>query len=749
MNTILLLLLSPVAVPVAPVLPQDVDAAAATPSQPMQHGPQFVGPTVAALGGGSVSVIFTNLAASTTSDVPGLPGAKFTGATVSTAFDRPWVSSNGLHWIISADTGLATTEDEVVLVDGTVVEREGLVPPFAPAELFGLFDERFGINDSGEYAFFNNMALTTPNDDFVVKVSPGPIYTVIAQESLSIPALPASTFDDDLEGVVLLNNGSVALAADLIDGGGVTTTTDEILVLGSTLVAQEGLTIPTGQAGGGMAAWDNFSFEDQWFDNAGNILIFGDTLAATTDDNVVVYNGAVVLQENQIIPGSGFANPIDGSGIVEVGMDHGGNWYARGNNDVTEQDWVVRNGALIATEQTNVLASPGRYRVLTAALDGAQEVPPVPTTGTGTATVTVDTLLNTLTYTITFTGLTSAETDAHIHGFAPVGVPAGVLFPLPLGTPKNGVLAYLEADEASILAGLTYVNIHSVGFPGGEIRGQLTEVAERWDDRDFADCFFLHVGDSQGNWVVGGVTNGNSARNGVLVLNGTTELAREGDPIDVDGNGLFDDDAFFNTFGNDDGFLRDDGTFVFVATIRNAAGTQTGQGVFEIETAKGAFGFCFGDNLDPNVTTDCPCSNFGAAGRGCASSFNASGASLTATGSAALDTLTLQVDGVNASGNVIFMRGDADNVTGAVFGDGVRCVDGVLRRRTKAIFAPNVSSFPLPTDTVTLSNGWGVGNDTPPGSGITAYYMAYYRNAAAAFCPPETFNGTNGFVVTW
>ena len=159
--------------------------------------------------------------------------------------------------------------------------------------------------------------------------------------------------------------------------------------------------------------------------------------------------------------------------------------------------------------------------------------------------------------------------------------------------------------------------------------------------------------------------------------------------------------------------------------------------------------FCFGDNLDPNVTTDCPCSNFGAPGRGCASSFNPSGAGLVATGSVPSDTAVLNVDGVNNTGSVIFMRGDVNNVVGAVFGDGVRCVDGILRRRNKPIFAPGQASFPAPGETVTLSNGWGAGNDTPPGSGITAYYMAYYRNAAGAFCPPETFNGTNAWAITW
>jgi hypothetical protein len=159
--------------------------------------------------------------------------------------------------------------------------------------------------------------------------------------------------------------------------------------------------------------------------------------------------------------------------------------------------------------------------------------------------------------------------------------------------------------------------------------------------------------------------------------------------------------------------------------------------------------FCAGDNLDPNVTTDCPCSNFGAPGRGCASSFNANGAGLVTSGSVPADTVVLNVSGVNNTGNVIFMRGSVNNVVGVVFGDGVRCVDGTLIRRTKPIFAPGVATFPSPTDTVTLSNGWGGANLTPPGSGITAYYMAYYRNAAAAFCPPETFNGTNAYVITW
>nr|MBA3468314.1 CHRD domain-containing protein [Herpetosiphonaceae bacterium] len=127
-----------------------------------------------------------------------------------------------------------------------------------------------------------------------------------------------------------------------------------------------------------------------------------------------------------------------------------------------------------ATEVTPTATTPPAscltYQV---AIDGAQEVPPSGSTATGSAAITIDTAANTLSYNITFSGLSSSELSAHIHGFAPPGANAGVLHTLPAGSPKIGVYNYNQADEANILAGLTYINIHSTNFPGGEIRGQI------------------------------------------------------------------------------------------------------------------------------------------------------------------------------------------------------------------------------------------------------------------------------------
>jgi Cu/Zn superoxide dismutase len=106
-------------------------------------------------------------------------------------------------------------------------------------------------------------------------------------------------------------------------------------------------------------------------------------------------------------------------------------------------------------------------------MDGTKEVPPVPSAASGVGLISLDTATNELGFDIRRTAVTTAETAAHIHGFAPEGVAAGVLFGLPAGPRKLGTWAYAAAQEAGILADMTYINIHSSMWPGGEIRGQI------------------------------------------------------------------------------------------------------------------------------------------------------------------------------------------------------------------------------------------------------------------------------------
>jgi hypothetical protein len=113
-----------------------------------------------------------------------------------------------------------------------------------------------------------------------------------------------------------------------------------------------------------------------------------------------------------------------------------------------------------------------------ATIDGTQEVPPSGSTATGLGCFVLNPD-STLDYQVSYSGLLGTETGAHIHGAAPAGVNAAVVFPFALGTPKIGTFGPLTGQQISDLSnGLYYVNIHTTLFPGGEIRGQILTSGE-------------------------------------------------------------------------------------------------------------------------------------------------------------------------------------------------------------------------------------------------------------------------------
>jgi DNA-binding beta-propeller fold protein YncE len=121
-----------------------------------------------------------------------------------------------------------------------------------------------------------------------------------------------------------------------------------------------------------------------------------------------------------------------------------------------------------------------------ATLTGAQEVPPVVTTATGRGQVVISADRTRMRFALT-TDLDSGQIEqAHIH-VAPAGMNGGVAFFLADSGFMSPVLGTLTPDDflappeaptyadfvADLLGGGTYMNVHTVMFMDGEIRGQL------------------------------------------------------------------------------------------------------------------------------------------------------------------------------------------------------------------------------------------------------------------------------------
>src|SRR4029078_7490948 len=106
-------------------------------------------------------------------------------------------------------------------------------------------------------------------------------------------------------------------------------------------------------------------------------------------------------------------------------------------------------------------------------LTGAQETPPNNSTATGRASLVLSPDEKTARVSLTFSGLSSAQTDAHIHGPGMLAVSAPALFPLPLGQISDFQISMTPAQVQDLKNDLFYISVHSSNFPTGEIRGQF------------------------------------------------------------------------------------------------------------------------------------------------------------------------------------------------------------------------------------------------------------------------------------
>jgi hypothetical protein len=144
--------------------------------------------------------------------------------------------------------------------------------------------------------------------------------------------------------------------------------------------------------------------------------------------------------------------------------------------------------------------NPGRETKVLGSLNGYQETPTAKsTTGFGTFEAFIDDESQTITYSLTYEALETPAFQAHIHfgarhttgGVAAFLCGGGDKPPCPATT--GTVTGVIDATDVigpsdqgiepgsmpelirAIRAGITYANVHTARFTGGEIRGQLND----------------------------------------------------------------------------------------------------------------------------------------------------------------------------------------------------------------------------------------------------------------------------------
>lgn len=196
--------------------------------------------------------------------------------------------------------------------------------------------------------------------------------------------------------------------------------------------------------------------------------------------------------------------------------------------------------------------------------------------------------------------------------------------------------------------------------------------------------------------------------------------------------------------------VTDTGATSTFATVASASTNEVFRGMRLLPNATGSAGVPFCDPGQGGVLA-CPCANPpSGSGRGCDNSAATGGASISATGTASLanDTLVFATADEKPTATTVLLQGQS-STNGVAFGQGVRCVGGVLKRLYVKSASGGSITAPLAGDPSVSTQSSNLGDLIAAGQ--HRYYMVYYRDPVVlGGCSAlDTFNASSAFDVTW
>lgn len=318
------------------------------------------------------------------------------------------------------------------------------------------------------------------------------------------------------------------------------------------------------------------------------------------------------------------------------------------------------------------------------------------------------------------------------------------------GISADGRFIVFWSDAANLVAGDTNgfsdIFVHD-DFTGTTERVSISSAGAQGDaasgECSISDDGRFVVFSSLASNLVAGDTNGTADTFLHDRLSGTTERIST-TTLGAEGNS-----------SSGGGWLTPDNRYVLFwsnATNLCPGDTNAARDVF----LRDRFASGFTSICDPglNGVLGCPCNNPpSGAGRGCDNSASTGGASLTASGIAylSIDSLVFTATDERPNSTSVLVEGTAPVANGIVFGQGVRCLGGTLKRLyvktaiNGSISAPDFAAGDLTVSARSAQLG------LPIQAGQACYFLVTYRDPVVpGVCPASsTFNATQTGVVTY